>query len=176
MLPLAYYGNPILRMKAKPIEMIDEEILQLVKEMEEAMKKHNGIGIAAPQVCRSLRLFLVRAPIKNELDEWVDGPIEVFINPQLSQPSEETWIREEGCLSIPKIYGNVERPLCITVEATDLEGNRFTRTCSGLEARIIMHENDHINGVLFIDRMDKEERKQIEQAISQIKKTLGKKG
>lgn len=170
MLPLAYYGNPILRMKAKPVEKIDQEIEQLVKEMEVVMDQHDGIGIAAPQVNRSLRLFLVRAPIKNDLGEWENGPTEVFINPTLSAPSEDTWMREEGCLSIPRIYGDVERPLTITVEATDLSGQLFTKTYTGLEARIIMHENDHLNGVLFIDRMDKGSRKQLEPSLQALKK------
>ncbi len=169
-LPLTYFGNPILRTKGKPVEKIDQEIIDLVHAMEKTMDDHNGIGLAAPQVGRSLRLFITRAPRQSPDGEWVEGDFLVFINPIISEPSDESWLREEGCLSIPKVYGNVERPLKITVEAQDLSGKVKKMSYSGLQARVIMHENDHINGVLFVDRMDKKERKALEQQLREIKK------
>ena len=171
-LPIAYYGSPILRKKVLPVEAITDEIRQLVKDMEETMLAHNGIGLAAPQVKHSIALFITR------VNEYIDNPIEnspepelkVYINPKILEYSEEVWLRGEGCLSIPKVYGTVCRPLSIKIEATDIDGNRFVETLTELPARAIMHENDHLNGVLFIDRMDKDERKEIEGDLRRLKK------
>lgn len=187
-LHLCYYGNPILRKKCAPVEAIDDELRELVYSMEETMFTHDGIGIAAPQIGKSIALFLVNAPDEpihsndDDDDEDEEQPqqentpsiTEVFINPKILSHSEETWDRGEGCLSIPKVYGRVTRPLHITVEATDLNGNRFTRDYSGLKARTIMHENDHINGVLFIDRIHGKERQELEHYLKQIKKLYSK--
>ena len=174
-LPLAYYGNPILRKNCQRVEEITDEIRQLVADMIETLEEQNGIGLAAPQVKRDLRLFITKVPqpSKDEPDQWDEGEIKVYINPTLSDPSSESWDRDEGCLSIPKIYVPVARPYCIKVEATDLDGNTFSEVLSGLDARCVMHENDHINGVLMIDRIQGKERKEIEKDLRRIKKRLG---
>jgi peptide deformylase len=169
-LKLAYYGNQILRKKAIPISTINNEIKQLVADMTEAMDEKDGIGIAAPQVCFSIALFITRMPIEKENDEWEKGSVRVFINPKILEYSKDEDSFSEGCLSIPKVYGDVFRPIKIKVEATDLEGRRFTEEFSGLHARIILHENDHINGVLFIDRLSTSERKLIDSKLRDIKK------
>ena len=173
-LDFIYYGNPILRKKAKPVGNITDEIKQLVEAMIEAMDQKDGIGLAAPQVNHSIALFITRAPIENdENDEWEKGEVRVFINPKiLSYSSDEDYF-SEGCLSIPKVYGDVFRPLKIKVEATNLEGKRFTEDFSGMSARVILHENDHLNGVLFIDRLDTSERKKIDSKLREIKKKFG---
>ncbi len=170
-LDFIYYGNPILRKKAKPIENISDEIKQLVEAMIVAMDQKDGIGLAAPQVNHSIALFITRAPIENdENDDWEKGEVRVFINPKiLSYSSDEDYF-SEGCLSIPKVYGDVFRPLKIKVEATNLEGKRFTEDFSGMSARVILHENDHLNGVLFIDRLESSERKKIDSKLREIKK------
>lgn len=174
-LPLAYYGNPILRKKCLEIEEINEDIRQLIGDMIETLEEQNGIGLAAPQVKRDLRLFLTKVPhpSKDDPDQWEEGQVKVYINPKLSDPSQEAWEREEGCLSIPKIYVSVIRPYRITVEATDLEGRLFTEELSGLEARCVMHENDHINGVLMVDRIKGKARREIEDDLRRLKKQLG---
>lgn len=173
-LPLAYYGAPILRKKSKPVEAITEEIAQLVNDMLETMREHNGIGLAANQVHKALRLFITEVPIKVSDDpedhRWIEGTVHIFINPTIVERSQETWIREEGCLSIPKLYGEVERPTTIVVRATDLEGNPFEMSFSGLEARCIQHEYDHIDGILYIDRMIPEAREQLEPGLREVKK------
>ncbi len=171
-LPLAYYGNPILRKKCREVEEINGEIRQLVSDMAETLEAQSGIGLAAPQVGKDLRLFITKVPIpsQDDPDQWDEGPLYVFINPTLLEPSAESWENGEGCLSIPKLYVPVVRPYRIQVEATDLEGNRFTKEFSGLQARCCMHENDHINGVLMIDRTDKKHRKEIEADLRRIKK------
>src|SRR4051812_33686894 len=127
-LSLAFYGNPILRKKGARVTEINDEIRQLVADMIETMRLNNGIGLAAPQVGRSLALFVTEVPIRveNELEEkWLPGKVRVFINPKLTNPSENLWLRGEGCLSIPNLYAEVERPVTVTVKATDLDGNEF---------------------------------------------------
>jgi len=168
-LPLAYYGNPILRKKCSQIEKIHEEIRQLVKDMTDTLIEHNGLGLAAPQVHRDLRLFITAVPIEQPDGKWLAGQLRVFINPTIVSVSEEINSRSEGCLSIPSLYLEVIRPERVTVRATDLEGTIFEEEFSGLEARCILHENDHINGVLFIDRIPKKARKDIELKLKEIK-------
>ena len=170
-LPLAYYGNPILRKKGAPVLEITDEIRNLVNDMAETLYDHeNGIGLAAPQVHQSLALFITRIPYRDEDGTWHDGEVQVFINPKILSVSDELSIREEGCLSIPGIYGEVVRPHSVRVTATDLEGNTFEMEESGLGARCILHENDHINGVLFFDRMHGKARKNLEPKLQAIKK------
>lgn len=173
-LPLAYYGNPVLRKKAEPIKEISDEIRQLIKDMIETMDLADGIGLAAPQIQKSLALFITRVPVKISEDKWEPGTLRIFINPKILGHSVEEWESSEGCLSIPKVYGNVIRPYKIKVEAKDLEGQTFIEEFTGLEARCIMHENDHINGTLFIDRVHGKERKEIEPLLREIKKKFSK--
>lgn len=169
-LPLAYYGNPILRKKCQKVDEINDRIRQLVQDMEETMSIHDGIGLAAPQVHENLALFIINIPKQIEPDRWIPGQTRIFINPKIIEHSEEEWLRGEGCLSIPEIYGSVSRPLHIKVEATNIDGQRFIEDFSDLTARAIMHENDHINGVLFIDRIKGKERTEMEPALKAIKK------
>jgi peptide deformylase len=169
-LELAYYGDPILRKKGKPVEKITDEIRQLVTDMIETMIAFKGMGLAAPQIHQSLALFITSVPLKEEAnDETKPGPIKIYINPKLSSPSEEYFSFDEGCLSIPKLYAPVFRPERITVEAMDLSGQMFTEELSDLDARVVMHENDHINGVLYIDRLAPEEKKRLEPKLREIK-------
>lgn len=173
-LDLAYYGNPILRKKCQPVSEINDEIRQLVEDMVETLVEHNGIGLAAPQVNKDLRLFITAVP--NELPDgnWEQGELIVFINPEIISYSEEQEIRQEGCLSIPKLYGDVIRPSEILIRATDINGNEFEREFSGLQARCCMHENDHINGVLYIDRIKGKERQLLETKLREIKKKFAR--
>jgi peptide deformylase len=173
-LPLAYYGNPVLRKKTIPVVAITEEIRQLVQNMIDTMHALNGIGLAAPQVHQSLSLFITQVPIKISVDpedhHWKQGPLRIFINPKIITHSKETTIQEEACLSIPGVSGKVERPYTITVHAMDLKGNIFEEEFSALQARAIMHENDHINGTLYIDRVFGKERRELDKPLNAIKK------
>lgn len=174
-LNLTYYGNPILRKKTKPVKEITDEIRTLVHDMVDTMRENNGIGIAAPQVNRSESIFITEVPIKlpdspEGEEQWQQGPLLVFINPKILSYSEEKWNRDEGCLSIPGLRGDVIRPVTIVVQAMDLDGNLFKEEFSWLDARAIMHENDHINGVLFIDRMNQKDRNAIENKLHEIKR------
>jgi peptide deformylase len=174
-LPLAYYGDPVLRQKGARIEVVDDEVRQLVHDMIDTMNAHNGVGLAAPQVHRSIALFITAMPLKNPDDTWTKGVLRVFINPKIISHSEEMWGLEQGCLSIPGISEKVIRPLKVTIEATDLEGNVFTHEFNAHEAQAVMHENDHINGVLFIDRLTLRKRKGLEPILRAIKKKYDKK-
>lgn len=168
-LPLAYYGNPILRKKCSQIESVDDEIRQLVKNMIDTLIEHNGLGLAASQVNHALRLFITAVPTEQKDGEWLPGQLRVFINPTIISTSTDKETRSEGCLSIPTLYEEVTRPVKVTIRATDLDGNTFEEEFCGLEARCVMHENDHINGVLYIDRVRGEARKELEPKLKEIK-------
>jgi peptide deformylase len=169
--PLTYFGDPLLRQKGEPIATITEEIKQLALDMIETMDAHNGIGLAAPQVGQALRLFVLRRYIHQPDDSWsLSTDVKVYINPKILDHSKETDVQEEGCLSIPGLRLQVARPLRIKIEATDLEGKTFVEEIEGYNARVIFHENDHINGVLFIDRVSDEDRKSVEAQLREIKK------
>jgi len=143
--PIVIYGDPVLREKAAPVENIDRETKILVSEMIAALKKANGLGLAAPQVGVSKCIFIVDlSPI--DLTESV----KVFINPEIVETSGEV-VLEEGCLSFPGIYQKISRPEKVKVKATDVEGRNFEMEASGMLARAILHEYDHLEGKLFID-------------------------
>lgn len=173
-LPLAYYGDAVLRQKAEPVLVFDEELRRFIDDLEETRAASRGLGIAAPQVHRSIRVFLVNIPIKDDTDEYQPGKTWVFVNPKILEVSEETWTKQEGCLSIPKIYEEVSRPCKVKIEAHDASGTLFTQEFEGWEAKAFLHENDHINGVLFIDRIHGKRRKAIEPLLNLIKKKYSK--
>ena len=126
-------GEEVLRKKALPVEQINDDIRSLTVQMFDTMKKSNGIGLAAPQIGISLRLFV--ADIGDDVKH-------VFINPQITQTSSETEFYEEGCLSIPQIYEKIERPKKVWVQAFNEQGKPFTLEADGLLARVIQHEYD----------------------------------
>lgn len=170
-LPLRYYGDPILRETAREVVDITPEVKQFVADLISTLDStNNGVGLAANQVGCLLRIFVIRPEIEGEDEEFVLGPPEVYINPVLSAPSDEMELMLEGCLSLPALHAEVYRPISITVTAQDINGNQFTEEVTGFKAREIMHENDHLNGRLFIDRLEKKERKFIEKKLQEIKK------
>lgn len=171
LLPLAYYGDPILRKIGAPVTEITNDLKTLVKEMVETMDACDGVGLAAPQVHHSIQLFVIRKPIET-LRKVEHGEVKVFINPKLSSPSEDTWKAPEGCLSIPTIHGEVVRPKEITVEYINLEGKQLTERVSGWQARVIMHENDHLQGILFIDHLDPTEKKELEPFLTHLQNRI----
>lgn len=169
-LPLIYYGHSLLRKKAQPVVEITKEIKKLIQDMLETMQGLDGLGIAAPQVGKSLAIFITAAPVEDGKGGFTQASPRVFINPKLSNPTEQGWEHSEACMSIPKLSGDVTRPVQITVTAQDINGKEFTEVFTGWPARVIMHENDHLNGVLFIDRIPQDQRKKMENALRKIKK------
>ncbi len=142
------FPHPILRCTAKPIKRVDSQLRQIVRRMFDLMYQHRGVGLAATQVNLPIRLFVM-----NPSGRAGEGVERVFINPVISRPRSNE-ISEEGCLSLPNIHGNVVRAKTIRVNAYDLAGNEIDEDASGYDARIMQHETDHLNGMLFIDRMN----------------------
>ncbi len=150
---IVQYGHPVLRWKSKPIQSINEELRSTVREMFELMYSAKGIGLAANQVGLPLRFFVVNvtADPEQQDEEFV------FINPRIRRRKGAT-TGEEGCLSLPGLYANIERSEEIVVEAYDLEGEGFEMELDELPARVVQHETDHLDGVLFVDRLGPDER------------------
>lgn len=174
LLQLRYYGDPVLRKKCEKVEVLTPEIKKLVHDMIETMIHHNGIGLAASQIGELVRIFIIREELMGPSGDFYFGEPRVFINPVLSDPIPETEIMLEGCLSIPGLHINVERPKGITIEAMGLDGKTFKETILGFTARQFMHENDHLNGTLHIDRCSKKDRQRIEPALRRIKEKYNK--
>ena len=169
-LALRYFGHPDLRAHAKPIDEITPEIIQLVMDMIESMIEYNGVGLAAPQIGRRLRLFVFRDEILLPDGNYDLSEPKVAINPVLSNASKETETAMEGCLSVPGVHPKVTRPKKIRIEYLNLKGEKVVEDLEGHKARVVMHENDHLNGVLHIDRMLPRDRKKIQEQLQEIKK------
>jgi len=143
--------------------------------MVEMCKQYKGAGIAAPQLGVPIRMFMLHNYDVLPDGQWVLGPPIFFINPKVLTKSKETNTDTEGCLSIPGFHaGPVERPNQVTVEALDLEGNTFIDEREGLNARVFFHENDHLNGVLYTDRLPPRVKKKFEPQLLKIKKSEAK--
>ena len=152
-MPLRFFGDPIFRQRAEPVGKIDEAIRLIVDEIIAAMDAHGAIGLSAVHVGYLLRIVVIRL-------EPNDSPA-IYINPILSDPSPEREVGEEGSISWPGVRAPVERPVAITVESQDLNGKTVKRRLENLEARVLMHENDQLNGVMFIDRVRGKARKNL---------------
>ena len=146
------YGDPVLRSRALEIEHFDDALVQEVRRMGQLMHDAYGIGLAATQVGRMHRLLVYRTEL--------EGAVAALVNPVLEWSSKEKETSEEGCLSLPGVGVEVERPVHVRVKALDERGNPILVEASGLEARVIQHEMDHLDGVLILDRTSRDQRKQ----------------
>ncbi|ARA91817.1 peptide deformylase [Rhodothermaceae bacterium RA] len=168
-LPIHVYGDPILRRPADPVEENGPELQQLIENMVETMHAASGIGLAAPQVGRTERLFVVDlTPMADEIDEEVPPQPMVFINPTITEESEETTEFEEGCLSIPEIREIVRRPERIRVEYRDRNFTPQVLEADGLLARVIQHELDHLDGILFVDHISAFRRQLLKRRLREM--------
>lgn len=179
LLPIVHYNAPILRKKGERITVFDAALARLADDMVETMHAARGIGLAAQQIGRPLQLSVVDLREAEADYTWrLDGrspPKElimplVLINPRVAAVPRPTEVSEEGCLSFPAIRGDVERPDRITVAYQDPHGHDHTLAATGLLARCIQHEVDHLNGVLFIDRMDQQTLAKLGPALRALKK------
>lgn len=152
MLDIVKIGDEVLREKCTPVTVFDDALHILIEAMYETLENADGIGLAAPQVGVDKRFFIVSLP---------DGTKKEFINPEITGYSVETSPYEEGCLSVPGVYHDVVRPSKVIVTAKDADGVEFTLKASGLMARVIQHEYDHLDGVLFVDRLSEDERAKV---------------
>ncbi len=158
---IVHYPHPALRWKSRPITEINDDLRAIVRRMFELMYEHKGIGLAANQVGLPLRLFVINLTGEStEKEEEL-----VFINPEIVR-RKGTFVGEEGCLSLPKLYGDVRRAEKIVVEAFDLEGQGFEVSVDELASRAIQHESDHLDGILFPDRMSESGQRELAPAMS----------
>ena len=151
------WGDPVLKSRATPVDRFDETLQQQVQRMAGIMRDAVGVGLAAPQLGISQRLLVYRI--------GSDAPLITLVNPELEWHSEDRETLEEGCLSIPSVAVDVERPVHVRVRATDERGEERLVEASGLEARVIQHEMDHLDGVLMLDRASREDRKEALRAL-----------
>ncbi|TYP70464.1 peptide deformylase [Aquimarina intermedia] len=176
-LPIVAYGDPVLKKKAKAIEADYPNLSELIENMFETMYNAHGVGLAAPQIGLSIRLFLVDAsPFAEDEDLTVEEQQslkdfkKVFINPVITDEAGEEWAFNEGCLSIPDVREDVFRKERITIEYLDENLNAHTQTFDGLAARVIQHEYDHIEGVLFTDKLSSLKKRLIKGKLANISK------
>lgn len=174
------YGHPVLRSKALPIKTIDDTIKQVIQDLKDTtLATDSSVGLSAPQINLPYRIFLIDQHSCFEVDKQINPeltrsmPVERFeicINPKVVSYSDDFWTLTEGCLSFPLFYGDVDRPFMIDVEFMNENGENISRTLEAYEARVFLHENDHLNGVLFIDRFSKQDRKKAENHLKELKK------
>ena len=151
------WGDPVLKSRATPVDRFDDTLHQQVQRMAGIMGDAIGVGLAAPQLGISQRLLVYRI--------GSDAPLITLVNPELEWESEDAETLEEGCLSIPTVVVDVERPIHVRVRARDERGDERLVEASGLEARVIQHEMDHLDGVLMLDRASREDRKEALRAL-----------
>jgi peptide deformylase len=145
-------GNELLRQKAQPVEKFDAPLVKTAEAMIEALREGKGVGLAGPQVGLLKRIFVVH----------IEGDVpRVFVNPSIIETSPETVKYEEGCLSIPGAWADVIRPRTVKVQAWNERGRPFTLETDGVLARVILHEYDHLEGILFIDRLSAPKRNRV---------------
>lgn len=173
-LPIIAYGDPILRRKAAEINSDYPNLEQLIADMFETMYNAHGVGLAAPQVGLSIRLFVIDATPFAEDDEKLKDFKKVFINAQILSEEGEKWDFNEGCLSIPDIREDIGRNPVITISYCDESWKQHTETYTGLAARIIQHEYDHIEGKLFTDKLSPLRKAMLKNRLDSISKGMVK--
>jgi peptide deformylase len=179
-LEIVHYNAPVLRRKGEKVTAFDAALAAFAQEMIDSMHEAHGIGLAAQQVGRAIQMCVVDLRTAEAEFDWkLDGaktPLElimplVIVNPKVSVARKSTTlVSEEGCLSFPEIRGDVERAEILSVKYSDQHGHPHALECSGLFARCILHEVDHLNGILFIDRMEKTVRAAIDDAVKALAK------
>ena len=171
-LPIRIVGDKILRQKARLVERIDPEIKEFVYDLIETMYEKDGVGLAAPQVGKSIRIFVVD-PFW--FKEGYEKEPKVFINPVFKEFNGESE-GEEGCLSLPDIYAHVTRAENVQIEALNEKGEKVKYQADGLFARALQHEYDHLEGILFIDKVSKLKRISFSKKLKELKKNTNEKG
>jgi peptide deformylase len=176
-LEVVKYGHPVLRKKGERIETITPEIKKLIADMLETMTENNGVGLAAQQVAVAKQLTVIDVSEVTDRPSWLETggkPVDikqfmplVLINPEVTGVGESVK-GSEGCLSFPEIYAEIPRAESVDVKALDAEGKPISFRCGGLLARAVQHETDHLNGILFIDRMDKRVKQEFQPELDDL--------
>ncbi|MDX5422032.1 MAG: peptide deformylase [Hymenobacteraceae bacterium] len=168
--PIVAYGDPVLKEVAEDIPQDYPELKELIQDMFDTMYHAHGVGLAAPQIGKSIRLFVIDSePMMDEEDEG-KGVKKAFINPEIIEEDGEEWGFEEGCLSIPGVREVVYRPERIVIRYFDEEWNEHEDTYDGMTARVIQHEYDHIEGILFTDHLNGLKKRLIKNRLTKISK------
>ncbi len=168
-LPVFAFGQPVLKKKAIDINSDYDGLENLISNMWETMYAAHGVGIAAPQIGASIRLFVIDSIQIMEEDKKAEGIKKVFINAKIIEETGELWSYEEGCLSIPNIRGDVERKQKVRVQYLDENFKMHDEIYEGINARVIQHEYDHIEGILFIEKLKPLKKKLIQRRLNDIK-------
>ncbi|CAN5199564.1 peptide deformylase [soil metagenome] len=169
--PIVMYGDPVLRKRAKEIEKTTIDIKAFVQDMFDTMYAAHGIGLAAPQIGKGIRVFVVDGTSLDDLeDEDMTGFKKVFINPELLEETGDEWEFEEGCLSIPNIRENVYRPENLKIRYRDEDWNLKEEGYDGMKARIIQHEYDHLDGKMFVDYLSPLKKRMLKGKLTDISK------
>lgn len=176
-LPIVAYGDPVLRKVGKEIDKDYPQLEKLIADMKETMYNANGLGLAAPQIGKDIRLFVIDASPFAEDDDLSEEEKEVFknfnrvfINAKIIKEEGEEWAFNEGCLSIPTVNEDVFRQEKVTIEYQDENFEKHTETLSGLPARVFQHEYDHIEGILFTDKLSSLKKRLIKKKLDNISK------
>ncbi len=171
-IPVVAYGHPSLRKVAAEISPDYQGLSELISNMFETMYASAGVGLAAPQVNRPIRLFLVDASPFAEDNPNLQGFKKVFINPRIIEESGEEWVYNEGCLSLPDLHEDVTRKSKVRLQYFDENFQRHDEVFDGMAARIIQHEYDHLEGVLFVDRINPLKRMLLKRKLTDISKGM----
>ncbi|MBN1791308.1 MAG: peptide deformylase [Bacteroidales bacterium] len=168
--PIVVYGSPILRQVAKEIDADYPNLKSLISDMFDTMYKSDGMGLAAPQIGKSIRIFVVDATSLADEDPDLKDFKKAFINPKLQILGEETLVMNEGCLSLPKLREDVDRHNKVRITYYDEHWNYTEEEYEGLKARVIQHEYDHLDGILFVDRINPLRKKLLKGRLNDIAK------
>ncbi len=175
--PIVAYGDPVLKKEARDIEKGEMDIKKLAEDMFETMYNAAGVGLAAPQIGMDIRMFVVDGIAINDtieeesdFDEFLVGFKKVFINADIIEETGDDWEYEEGCLSLPGLRADVARPEFVTIHYYDTDWVEHTETYGGFAARIIQHEYDHIDGILFTDHLSSLKRQLLKRELTKITK------
>lgn len=168
--PVNVYGDPILRKKAQPVERDYEGLEEFLKNLWETMYFADGVGLAAPQVGRSIRIFVVDASSGAEEEPELKDFRKVFINPEIIEKNGEEWVLNEGCLSLPEIREDISRPGLVTLRYLDENFVEHVETFKGYAARVIQHEYDHLEGKMFIDYLSPLKKRLLKSKLTNISK------
>ncbi len=169
-LPVVAYGDPVLKKKATEVDKDDPDLKELIDDMFDTMHNAQGVGLAAPQIGLSKRLFIVDATPFKEEDKKLDGFKKVFINPVIIEETGKEWVFNEGCLSFPTIREDIWRKPEIIIKYYDENFNILQEKYDGIAARIIQHEYDHIEGIVLIDRVTPFKRRILKSKLNSISK------
>ena len=170
--PIVAYGDPVLKKEALDIEKGNPDVQKISEDMFETMSNAHGVGLAAPQVGLAIRLFVIDTSGFKDEEEADKGVRKVFVNPIIEEEWGDEWAYEEGCLSIPGVRADVMRPESLKIRYFDTDWKEHVEEYSGMEARVIQHEYDHIEGILFVDHLSGIKKRLLKSKLSNISKGI----